>query len=120
MPAPTDRNARIALAKGWTWHKHDFFLAPDFGNVPELRTHWLDPDSEPAMLPDYLGTLEGVDMMLWELGPVWSVRRFQNKWMCYHTFGPLVLAESFLSDKLGDCVGDAWLSVFEKEAADAS
>jgi len=95
MAAPSDRNARIALVKGWSMAQVQIGARPDF-----------------------VGTLEGVDMMLWELGPAWSVRRFQNKWICYHTFGLLVLAESFLSDKLGDCVGDAWLSV--KEAADGS
>jgi len=125
MPTPTDRNARIALANGWTWHKHDFFLAPDFGNLPELRTHWLDSEGEPAMVPDFVGTLEGVSGMLRELHEAgrrcsWSYNIHTHKYICIEDtefFDDDVIAES-PEDHPGDCVGDAWLSV--KEAADGS
>ena len=141
MPAPTDHNARIVLAKGWTWHKHDFFLAPDFGNVPELRTHWLDSQGEPAMLPDFASTLKGVAGMMRELirhakahdeywvwgydDDAWPNHDYDRCYYCakqglsIHKSQPLPV---FLSpeDRPGHCVGDAYLSVFGKEATDES
>ena len=134
MPAPTDRNARIALATGWTWHEEDFFLAPDFGSVPELRTHWLAPIAKgeryavPGTPPDYVGTLEGVSEMLrglndWErsIGSIkrWYITHVPNGFTCQRRIGVEVW-ESYTSKEPGDCVGDAYLSVFGKEDADAS
>lgn len=143
MPAPNDRNSRIALAKGWTWHEEDFFLAPNFGSVPELRTHWLAPIrngeryAEPETPPDFVGTLEGVSGMMRELQEKetaesvpeydWALRwspLFQL-WDVWAVGGStrtrLVQFQSTKEEGFGVAVGDAWMSVHgKKEAADAS
>lgn len=126
MLAPTDRNERIALARRWTWqeqadaafyvggHKHGF-------------THWRNPDGKPLDVPDYVGTLEGVSEMLrglndWErsIGSIkrWYITHVPNGFTCQRRIGVEVW-ESYTSKEPGDCVGDAWLSMFGKEAADA-
>jgi len=116
MPVPNSRNARIAIAKGWT------FDAGIIYHVPVEGTSWRNPQDEPALLPDYVGTLAGVAMLRRELGEAWCLGRDIERWLCYRgeNCGP---EEFFWSpdDRPGDCVGDAWLSVFgQKEGNDAN
>ena len=144
MPAPTDRNDRIALAKEWKWVEFPSLIAP-YHSVDGLTsfrssvpTHWYNPEAEPAMRPDFVGTLEGVSGMLRELnehakahGQHWVWSYDDDAWpnhdydRCYycakqglsiHKSQPLPV---FLSpdDRPGNCVGDAYLSAFGKEAA---
>jgi len=131
MSATTDLNSRIALAKGWTWHEESFFLAPDFGTLPELRTHWLVPIldgeryAEPGIPPDYVGTLEGLAGLMREMAEAgrycsWGYDIHTRMYNCIEDtefFDDELMAES-PPDRPGDCVGEAYLSM--KEATHAS
>ena len=97
MAAPSDRNARIALAKGWSMAQVQIGARPDF-----------------------VGTLEGVAGMLRELGSEWQCGAHNMGFACFRGLnaGP---DEFFASPhtRLGDCVGDAWLSEHGKEVKEA-
>ena len=130
MPTPTDLslNDRIALAKGWM-HTEKPLKALWFGYLgrksPKFAplTYWRNPEGEPAISPDYVGTLEGMSEMLWELGEEWTLHPDPpNDWLLWRDEFVYGIAQTFYSprEKLGDCVADAWLYVFEEEAADVS
>ena len=133
MPAPTDRNALIALAKGWTrdekpWFRtkpgaiphYDRWLGEDL--IEKEVTHWLNPEGKAAIRPDFVGTLEGVSGMLRELYEATDkvlevlLMPFNDGFQCVVDMaeGP---PRYFWSpwERFGDCVGDAYLSM--KEAA---
>lgn len=123
----SDLNDRIARAKGYThegrlnWH-------------PVVRA-WFRPDGTyQGKVPDFTGTLEGVAGMLREL----NEKAYPNTWAwTYEARWPgetlsecyaMTLIEpwghgttDFVSpvDRPGDCVGDAYMSVFGKEETDA-
>lgn len=137
MPTPDDWNARIALCKGWTWTGK---LAP----LPEqcnYYSEWLDPTGRVDFLPHYVDSLAGCAELLWELNEraakrgewwdwsyctdMWPIRDFNTGYRCAKKTST-VLAPLFLpvflspDDRPGDCIGEAWMSVHGKEAADAS
>jgi len=146
MPASNDRNARIALANGWrracyrqrTPHPNrcEKELGPWCETCPlNVWEEWIDPAGKPTKRPDFVGTLEGVAGMMRELQArrrpmsqwawYWNDRkqRFEMRYAAWRRslFRRQVLAVFHSpSDRPGDCVGDAWLSVFEKKVADAS
>ena len=136
---PSDRNARIALAKGWRRVSYDDERIKDAqGNF--LYFYWGSSSGiMQAELPDWAGTLQGIAELLRELQENqyrkekalrripdillrWSWRyvpqereyacEFRNQSGYRHT--------SFTSpvDHPGDCVVDAYLSVFEKVSKD--
>ena len=142
MPVPNDAkrslltdkvlplNWRIALAKGWTWYE-EWVLAPIiYENAFEARarpwtlragTHWRNPEGEPAIHPRYVNALECVAGLLRELGDEWNWNWDGSRWRCYRDLNPMYPNEIFwsLPHHSGDCVGEAWLSVFEKETVGA-
>ena len=136
MPTPTDLslNDRIALAKGWRRAcyrqrtPHPNRCEKEIGPWCEICplnawAEWIDPTGEPAIRPNFVGTLEGVSGMLWELGEEWTLHPDPpNGWLLWRDEFVYGVAQTFDSprEKLGDCAADAWLYVFEKEAADAS
>ena len=131
MPAPNDRNARIALANGWTVKSRP---ALDLRGQPVIWKHvsaykdaWYTPDGQyhGDMPRDFVGTLEGVAWMLQKLNTNtddvwrwWYNKRYQEWWCTWAWQIPLAYRSP--DDRPGDCVGDAYLSVFGKEATDAS
>ena len=148
MPTSTDLslNDRIALAKGWR-HTEKPLKALWFGYLgrksPKFTplTYWLNPKGKPAIRPDYVGTLEGVSGLLLELNKpcsiwaktrrwLWYWDRLAKKFVCQEELYVWGASPAFRIQKgcqfwspdnrPGDCVGNAWLSVFEKEATDAS
>jgi len=145
VPTPNDRNSRIALAKRWrracyrqrTPHPNrcERELGPWCETCPlNVWEEWIDPAGKPAKCPDFVGTLGGVAGMMRELNeaakPDWwdwayfagDSELLRKRYYVVRrtpTYEVLAVFKS-PSDRPGDCVGDAWLSVFEKEAADAS
>jgi len=144
MPAPTDLNARIALANGWvrvcsrTWLCDSIGCKKEEGEACQVcdysREDWTDPEGQKDDPPDYVGTMGGVAGMMRELNeaakPDWwdwayfagDSELLRKRYYVVRrtpTYEVLAVFKS-PSDRPGDCVGDAWLSVFEKEAADAS
>ncbi|HUV93894.1 MAG TPA: hypothetical protein VMX14_03570 [Anaerolineae bacterium] len=138
MPRPNDRNARIALAMGWTWDEKPW-LRTKPGAIPQYDkwldedliekeiTHWLNPEGKPAMRPDYVGTLEGVAGLMRELGHHWKWGWNGFEWVCFRELSydpddPYDPDEWFRSpdDRPGYCIGDAWMSVFGNEATDGN
>ena len=136
MPAPTDRNDRIALAKGWrracyrqrTPHPNrcEKELGPWCKTCPlNFWEEWIDPAGKPAIRPDYVGTLKGVSEMLRELYEA-TDKVHEVVFIPFDDGLQCCLATKsgdrryFLSswERLGDCVGYAYISVFEKEAVD--
>jgi len=142
MPAANDLNDHIAEAKGWTWSEErlSFVKGYDgaFSTAPRFNTNWRNPEGKPALRPDFTGTLEGVSGMLRELNAragyrqywVWGVNTKglidapRDAYYCarHGTASHNMYLESFWSppDCPGDCVGEAYMSVLGKEAADAS
>ncbi|MFH1484683.1 MAG: hypothetical protein ABIH46_01305 [Chloroflexota bacterium] len=135
MLAPTDRNSRIALAKGWTWLDIPEMAedAEGYAVSPLVLTHWRNPAGKPELLPDWTGTLEGMAELMRELNERAKAR--SQHWVWGSNVGGLVSGPRdgyycakhglggdyfkwFWSDKEhpGDCVDDAWLSVFEEES----
>ena len=136
MPAPSDRNSRIALVKGWTYIP----LADRVGSfVQRFGTGWRNPKGEPATRPDFTGTLEGVAGLLRQLQEDqhrkekalrrrpdvylhWSWRYVPQEkiYACDLRNQSGYRHRSFDSpdDRPGDCVGEAYMSV--KEATGAS
>ena len=117
MTVPNGINDRIALARGWTFHEwYEEGGVPGSRREAPLHTHWRNPSRQIAMRPDFVGTLEGVAGMLKELGPEWDWGWTGIEYDCSRGLncGP---DEYFCSpeDRPGDCVGEAWLSIFEKE-----
>ena len=140
MPAPNDRNALIALVKGWTWIARDPVIETGWGRLDLSRLspdvgEWRNPQGEPAMHPDFVGTLEGVAGMLSELNSlrgqcwVWIVNpeggtgtqyTIENPASCFRIDATAPLYPPRFDsprDRPGDCVGEAYLSM--KEAVDA-
>ena len=108
----SDLNDRIAKAKGWKPRPADYPYRPAL---------WEKPDGAVTVSrPDFTGTLEGATGMLRELGPDWDWNWDGTKWVCSRGLncGP---DEYFWSsiDHPGDCLGEAWMSVFGKELANA-
>lgn len=128
MPVPIDLNARIALAKGWTYQDIDLWKQPAAVRL------WYDPNGKQRGHPDYVGTLEGVAGLMRELQArrkpmsqwAWYWNEWKQRFVILHAawrhrlFGRQVHAVFYSDiDHPGDCVGEAYLSIFE-EAADAS
>jgi len=137
MPAPNDRNSRIALAKGWTFHEwYEEAGRPETRSETPLHTHWRNPSYEIAEPRDYVGTLKGVAGLMRELQ---ATRKPMSQWAWYWNdkkqrfvmrhaawlrrfpFRRQIHAIFYSpKDRPGNCVGQAWLSMFEEEAANAS
>lgn len=136
MTVPDSLNARIALAKGWTWHKETLLYEVRTGSYkdhPSLivtetgQTHWKDATGIARRLPDWVGTLAGVAELMRELeheatiqhGDCWNLTYNwpMQQWE-YWRYGADHNVETYTSpdDRPGDCVADAWLSVFGKES----
>ena len=132
MPAPNDLtrtiNLRIALAKGWIW-------------VEEIKipgatyyAHWEDTSGQWKHIPDWTWTLAGLVELMRELQSrrkpmsqwAWYWNEWKQRFVMRHTRFSLTFRRKvhavFYSDAAhpGDCVGDAWLSVFEKEDVDGN
>lgn len=129
MPAPTDLNSRIALAKGWRWDDHHpYFLGT--GTYPSL----VNPEGYGVACPDYVGTVEGVDAMMRELNETrvetaapyydWSLR-WSAVFQIWDFYGEdeatgerRVQFQSTKEEGSGVAVGKAYMSVFGKEDND--
>jgi len=143
MPVPIDLNARIALAKGWTWSEEARVVNPKGVAVPPnpygyCYTHWRNPQGYWCARPDFVGTLGGISELLRELNEKetnevtadydWAIRwsRLFQIWDVWAEDGysssdkRLAQFQSTKGQGLGIAIGDAWLSMFEKEDADAS
>ena len=134
MPAPNDRNDRIALAKGWRWQPASVIELNPPGEINFACTdHWIDVEGNiRSDVPDFVGTLEGVSGMLWELGNwEWLPMTKERAWWLPQSIQDQItehficlphqrIQPIFISpvDRPGDCVGEAWLSM--KEVVDAS
>lgn len=130
MPTPTDINSQIALKKGWMWEEELHICSAEMGYAP---SHWRNPEGQPAIRPDFTGTLQGVAQLMQELQSrrkpmsqwawYWNDRkqRFVMRHACFRRrlFRRQIHA-IFYSPKHdpGLCVGTGWLSVFGREAAD--
>ena len=123
----SDLNERIALAKGWTWSQETIAmlgLAIPLWPIP--RTHWRDSEGHPAIRPDYVGTLEGITGLLRELYE--ATDKVLEVLLILFNDGVQCALDTVSSgerhfwapwERWGDCVGEAWLSVFGKELANA-
>jgi len=136
---PTDLNDRIALAKGWTWSKKRLSFVKGYdgplSTAPRFNTNWRNPEGKPAKRPDFTGTVQGVDGMMRELNETraedvkyydWSLR-WSALFQIWDFYGDDEITEerrvqlqSTKEEGSGIAVGNAYLSVFEKEAADGS
>ena len=120
MLVPTSRNARIALAEGWTWHDKCMIELIPPGAVNFVNpAHWKGPDGVlHLVVPDWVGTLAGCAEMMRQLGSNWRWAFIEDirKWVCYDNVGPFGVFYS-PKNRPGDCIGDAYLSVFEKEGS---
>lgn len=114
----TDLNDRIAIAKGWARIVTGNQLAGVF-------IFWRNPEGKSAHRPNFVGTLEGLAGMLRELyehDSLWEIGfiTINDGLQCclYRKDGSDRYYWAPWS-RLGDCVGEAYLSVFGKEIADA-
>lgn len=131
-------NDRIAKVKGWRlseWYEDSG--VPGTRSKTPLHTHWYNPakELEIAGPPDFTSTLSGVAGMLRELhGWMWYWIRLDDarpgspmhKRIMEYGIGAFVCrrglqVDFFLSplERPGDCVGEAYMSVFGKEAVNA-
>ncbi len=141
MPAPDTLNARIALAKGWTVERE---RALDLRGQPIVwkgqeayKDYWHDSDGQYKghESPDWVSMPKGVAELMAELNDhakadneywVWGqnarhlINGPRNGYYCakHGLYDNAMYLKSFCSDKNhpGDCIGDAWLSVFGKES----
>ena len=130
----TDLNDNIAIAKGWAYEDVEYHIGGPF-----IDRQWINPEGEPAMRPDFTGTIEGVAGMMRELNKPRSIWDKTHRWSFYWDrlakefvceekiyvpeAGPafrIQTGRSFFSpgDRPGDCEGEAWLSVFGKDEDD--
>jgi hypothetical protein len=93
----TDLNDRIAKAKGWSYEEVEYHIGKPF-----VSKWWHNPEGKPAIRSDFIGTLEGLAALIRDLNDRGA--QISCKW----------------KPGFGICIGETWLSVFEKEAADAS
>ena len=152
MSVPTDLNSEIALAEGWTWVEELYIqikpiATPHYGRwldedlIEKETTHWLSPDGKPAMCPNYVGTTEGIAMMLQKLhywhmywvavADTWHMlttprekvtRHGAGAWICKRYRDGIGVADDFFTspfEKPGHCVGEAYLAKLRKEATGA-
>lgn len=128
MPAPSNLNSRIAIAKGWKRGKKRLSFVKGYNGplstAPRFNTNWRNPEGKPAIRPDFVDTLEGLAGMMRELGHAW-VWYFDErilKWCCYRRYhdSRVGTGGQFQSDPEhpGDCVGEAYMGILGKEAAD--
>ena len=109
MAVPETLNARIALAKGWTWQDVKWFA-------------WHDPKDRLGTPPDYVGTLKGVAGLMKQMGSDWGWGWYFGSWVCFEKNhktldeGRELLVFFSPEDNPFHCVGDAWLSVFGEES----
>lgn len=118
----SDINDRIAKAKGWKVERKD---ALDLHGQPLVwkgqecyREDWYDPDGQYQgdRPPDFTGTLKGLAGMLRELGGHWVWGWGADELVCSR--GENCGSDEYFCsppDRPGDCVGDAYMSVFGKE-----
>ena len=117
MPAPTDRNALIALAKGWHRVSYDDERLKD-AQGEFLYFYWISSSGVmQAELPDYVGTLKGVAGMMHELKD-WNLKPCGSGWLYWRTVPEKT--HFVPQNDPGRCVGEVWLSEIGKEAPDAS
>jgi len=135
MTAPNDLNDRIAKAKGWTWIAREPVIETGWGRL-DLRQlspdvgEWRDPRGQVDFRPDFTGTLKGLAGLMQELQSrrkpmsqwawYWNERKqrfvMRYAWFRRRLFRRQIHATFYSpKDRPGDCVGEAWLSVFEKE-----
>jgi len=141
----THINIRIFLAKGGRFRVTRFFPEDPEHPYPErmdadiiqfgdqdqrflIGGEWEDSSGKLiGRMPDYVGTLEGILGLLWELGEKgkWRVERDGKYFVCRSTniydgeyYSALYNSRFWADDLAGDFIGAAWLSVFEKEKAD--
>ena len=126
-------NDRIAKAKGWVWGETERLLPHHrLGHFPPNTTQWCNSEGNPAMRPDFAGTVEGVAGMMRDLQERetpesvpdydWALRwnpLFQL-WDMWAVGGSshkrLVVFQSRKEEGFGVAVGRAYLFVFGKEA----
>jgi len=140
MPKTNNLNARLALCKGWRYMVHDvqkgIVVCPVHPELPPEHpglAYWYDPQNRHCPLHDWVGTLEGVARLAIELqdrenatSHNWLIRwsTFLQIWDVWkedeNTHERLAEFLSTKEEIFGIAVGDAWLSEFEKEDADAS
>jgi len=127
MAAPSDRNARIALANGWKRQGASVIELNPPGEINfACIDHWVDAEGNPHLdAPDFVGTLEGVSGMLRELYE--ATDRVLEVLLMPFNDGVQCILDTVSSgeryfwapwERWGDCVGDAWLIV--KEAVNGS
>lgn len=117
MPAPTDLNSQIAFKKGWTWNEELHICSADRGYAP---SHWRDPEGEPAVRPDFVGTLEGMSELMrdlcetglrfrwyWVEGP--STDPSAKQFVCYSPDFLYLTRSPF--EHSGVCLGEMWVKV---------
>ena len=118
-------NDRIAKAKGWEWlERAERRPRHSISGIvfPERMCHWRKPDgSLTSYRPDFTGTLEGLVRLMQGLGSDWGWGWWHSSWICFEknhrTLDEGRKLRSFFSPDYepGDCVGSAWLSVFDTE-----
>lgn len=114
MNPPKNRNAQIAIIKGWKWHDDPFpYPSPD---IAYNFMHWEDEEGKPRILPDWEG--KRWPELLWELQG-YILMRFADEWLCHTPENRAVRLTFSSRDNPGGCVCDAWIAVKEKEAVDA-
>lgn len=118
MPIPESLNARIAVAKGWTWREDTVLIWGNFGEMQALRSHWRNPYDKPAICPDYVDTLEGVAELMKDLDETqrwfsWGYNIYTHRYVCIEDDTEVA---SSPEERPGDCAGKAWMSVFGKES----
>ena len=107
-------NDRIAKAKGWRWDEHHSYMC----GTGTYAT-WINPEGYGVDHPNYISTLEGVAGLMRELGPDWAWHHHFDSWTCFElSLRPTALRFRSPDDRPGDCVGEAYVSVFGKEADD--
>ena len=129
MSAPNDINSQIAFKRGWTWSEHALRFVDTQGGTQQPTpswTHWQSPQGYASHCPDYVGTVQGVSIMIqalndWErsIGSTkrWYITHVPNGFTCQRRVG-VEAWDSYTSKHLGCCVGEAYVST--KEAADES
>lgn len=120
----SDLNDRIAKAKGWRYMIHDVQMGIVVSSPhPELSPEhpglaiWYDSQNRRSDRLDFTGTVEGLAGMMRELGGHWVWGWSGRGFVCSR--GENCSSDEYFCsppDRPGDCVGEAWLSVFEKEA----
>jgi len=110
-------NSRIALCKGLTYEGR-----PNWHSTVRA---WFRPDGTyQGKVPDYVGTLAGVAELMRELNELrnqnddrrffwWRYNAYVEEYQCGCEHLEIIARSS--RHRPGDCVGEAWLSMFGKK-----